>query len=327
MCIRILYTEFCRLAIFFGGKIAAIVLQSCAGRVIIIKVQSNYAEAELFESDFDAKYFDAASTLDCGQTFRFEASRGGYIVYSGGRACRLWRRGERTVLRCEEADGAYFAHYFDLARDYAEICGRALSCGIPFVAEAARAGRGIRILNQDAEETIFSFLLSQNNNIPRIRMLIGRICAALGEERSFEGERYFAFPRAEKLAQKGEDFYFSLGCGYRAKYIAAAARILAAESAEGYAALPTEQLREKLLSLPGVGPKVADCVLLFAYHRTESFPVDTWIEKVYREELGGTLKDRKKIAAYFAGLFGEAGGYIQQYIFRYERERRTKWQG
>ena len=180
-------------------------------------------------------------------------------------------------------------------------------------------------MNQDPEETIFSFLLSQNNNIPRIRMLISRICGALGEECSFEGERYFAFPSARKLAERGEDFYASLGCGYRAKYIAGTARILAEDSAAGYAALSTEKLREKLLALPGVGPKVADCIALFAYHRAEAFPVDTWIERIYREELGGTLVGREKIAAYFAALFGDAGGYIQQYIFRYERERRSKW--
>ena len=282
----------------------------------------------MFESDFDAKYFDPAATLDCGQTFRYFAEAdGGYFVLSGGRACRLFCRGGRTVLRCGEEDAEYFYHYFDLARDYAPVCGRALSCGIPFIAEAARAGRGIRILNQDPEETIFSFLLSQNNNIPRIRMLISRICQALGEERSFEGERYFTFPSAKRMAERGEDFYYSLGCGYRAKYIAGTARVLAEESAAEYAALSTDKLREKLLSLPGVGPKVADCVALFAYRRTEAFPVDTWVEKFYRQVLGGTLKDRKKIAAYFAGLFGEAGGYIQQYIFRYERERRAKWEG
>lgn len=281
----------------------------------------------MFESDFDANYFDPSATLDCGQTFRYSAEEnGGFFILSGGRACRLYRRGGRTALQCAAEDEDYFLRYFDLARDYAPIYARARSCGVPFVAAAAEAGRGIRILNQDPEETIFSFLLSQNNHIPRIRMLISRICAALGEERFFGGERYYTFPSAKKLAEKGEEFYFALGCGYRAKYIAGTARVLSEESAAEYAALSTEKLREKLLSLPGVGPKVADCVALFAYHRTEAFPVDTWIEKVYREELGGTLKDRKKIAAYFAGLFGDAGGYIQQYIFRYERERRKQWQ-
>lgn len=277
----------------------------------------------MVEREFSGEYFDPASTLGCGQMFRFRPEEGGYTVFSGGRACRLFRRGAAAVLRCAEKDAAYFIGYFDLARDYAPIVSRALACGIPFVAEAASAGQGIRILNQDPEETVFSFLLSQNNHIPRIRMLIERICAALGEERSFEGERYFAFPSAKKLAEQGEAFYASLGCGYRAKYVAGTAQILAAESAAEYAALSTEKLRGKLLSLPGVGPKVADCIALFAYHRTESFPVDTWIEKVYREELGGRLKDRKKIAAYFAGLFGDAGGYIQQYLFWYERERRN----
>ena len=271
------------------------------------------------------EYFDPAATLGSGQMFRYRAKEGGFLVLSGSRACRVFCRGTNVLFRCREEDAEYFYKYFDLSRDYAPIVLRAATCGIPFVAEAAQAGRGIRILNQDPEETIFSFLLSQNNNIPRIRMLISRICGALGEECSFEGERYFAFPSARKLAERGEDFYASLGCGYRAKYIAGTARILAEDSAAGYAALSTEKLREKLLALPGVGPKVADCIALFAYHRAEAFPVDTWIEKIYREELGGTLVGREKIAAYFAALFGDAGGYIQQYIFRYERERRSKW--
>lgn len=275
------------------------------------------------ESEFDAKYFDPASTLSCGQIFRWEEAEGGWLVFSGARACRLFCRGGKIVLRCEGADAAYFYNFFDLGRDYAPIEARACACGIPAVAQAAAAGRGIRILNQDPEEVVFSFLLSQNNHIPRIRMLIGRICAALGEERRFGGESYHTFPRAEVLAAWGEDFYAALGCGYRAKYIAGAARILARENAEDYRDLSTPQLREKLLKLPGVGPKVADCIALFGYHRAEAFPVDTWVEKAYRELFGGTLKDRTKIAAYFADLFGEYGGYIQQYLFYFERERRN----
>lgn len=278
------------------------------------------------EREYPTEYFDPAATLDCGQTFRFAASGEGWRVLSGGRACRVFRRGDKVVVRSAEQDAGYFYNYFDLARDYAPVCARAEECGIPFVAQAAQAGKGIRILNQGAEETIFSFLLSQNNNIPRIRMLISRLCEALGEAGEFEGEPYRAFPSACRLAEEDESFYRSLGCGYRAKYIAGTARILAQESAAEYASLSDAQLHRQLLGLPGVGPKVADCIALFAYHRTAAFPVDTWIERVYREELGGTLTDREKIAAYFTDLFGEAGGYIQQYIFRYERERRQAWE-
>lgn len=280
----------------------------------------------MIEREFDGEFFDPASTLGCGQVFRYVEEKGGYLVFAGMRACRLYSRGGKTVIRCEADDAEYFERYFDLGRNYADVYGRAAASGIPFVAAAANAGRGIRILNQEPEETIFSFLLSQNNHIPRIRMLVSRLCGALGEERSFGGERYFTFPSAEKLAGKGEAFYRSLGCGYRARYIAETAQILASESAAAYAALSDGELRARLTALPGVGPKVADCVALFAYHRTGAFPVDTWIERVYREELGGTLTNRNKIAAYFAGMFGEAGGYIQQYLFWYERERRKGWQ-
>ena len=280
----------------------------------------------MIEREFDGEYFSPASTLGCGQVFRYREGKEGYLVAAGSRACRLFSRDGRTVIRCAEGDEEYFYRYFDLGRDYETVYKRASGCGIPFVAAAASPGKGIRILNQEAEETIFSFLLSQNNHIPRIRMLLLRICERFGEERALDGEKYRTFPRAERLAEEGEEFYRKLGCGYRAKYIAETARILAKENAAEYGSLTTEKLRAKLETLPGVGPKVADCIALFAYHRTESFPVDTWIERVYREELGGQLTNRSKIAAYFAGLFGEAGGYIQQYLFWYERERRKGWQ-
>ena len=135
------------------------------------------------------------------------------------------------------------------------------------------------------------------------------------------GERYRAFPTAEKLAERDEAFYLSAGAGYRAKYMEETARRVAKAGVSPFAKLRGGELRRALMRFPGVGPKVADCVALFGFHDSGAFPVDTWIEKVYREDFGGKEKDREKIAAYFAERFGENGGYIQQYLFYYKRGR------
>lgn len=176
-----------------------------------------------------------------------------------------------------------------------------------------QAGRG---------RDVFSFIISQNNRIPRIQGIIERIAESLGEEREFLGERYFTFPNAARLAQKDESFYAALGAGYRAKYIAQTAERIAKEGLSPLAPLKGAKLRAKLAEYAGVGPKVADCIALFGFADTAAFPVDTWIEKAYREDMGGTLKKREEISAYFSEKFGEYGGFMQQYLFYYKRGRR-----
>ncbi len=268
-----------------------------------------------------SEYFDPAQTLCCGQVFRFRPCGGGFTVYAKDRACRLFKEGGFVHIVCGDEDAGFFENYFDLSRDYEKIVREAKNAGVTVLSAAAECGKGIRILNQDPEEALFSFILSQNNRIPRIRAIIERLCDALGEERMFMGERYRAFPTAEKLAERDEAFYLSAGAGYRAKYMAETARRVAREGVAALAKLRGGELRRALMRFPGVGPKVADCVALFGFHDSGAFPVDTWIEKVYREDFGGKEKDREKIAAYFADRFGENGGYIQQYLFYYKRGR------
>lgn len=168
---------------------------------------------------YEREYFEPQSTLGCGQTFRFRPWREGYFVCAADRACYVYARGNETFVECEDADRDYFHHYFDLSRDYGEICRRAESYGIETVCAAYRKGRGLRILNQDEEETTFSFLVSQNNHIPRIKGILERIAERAGEEKIFLGERFFTFPKASVLAEKDERFFADLGAGYRAKYL------------------------------------------------------------------------------------------------------------
>lgn len=259
---------------------------------------------------FSSEYFDAESSLSCGQTFRFERQEDGYFVCSGNKACLLRTSDGETVLTAEESDLAYFNRYFDTERDYSRIYRTAVQCG-GVLSRAAEYGKGIRIFNQQPFETLVCFLLSQNNHIPRIRATVHKLCEALGEKRTFFGREYYSFPTPQAMAMFGEDFYRAVGAGYRARYLRETAKAVASGRAlDGTC---------DLTAFFGVGRKVADCVSLFAFHRTDRFPVDTWLEKVYREDFGGTEKDRNKIASCFEAQFGDFSGYFQQYLFYYKR--------
>ena len=143
--------------------------------------------------DYDARYFSPKDVLECGQIFRFEEFERGYKVFSADRACYVYTEGKKTFIECD--DGDYFYNFFDLGRDYAAINESAKAFGVPLLARGAELGAGIRLLNQDAEEMIFSFIVSQNNNIPRIKGIIGRMCEKLGQEREFMGQIYHTFPK------------------------------------------------------------------------------------------------------------------------------------
>lgn len=264
------------------------------------------------------EYFDIEATLECGQLFRFRPYEKGYLVFSGDKCCYAYADGENIVV--ETDDGDYFYNYFDLGKDYGEYVRSAEKENTEILTTAARLGKGVRILRQDKEEALFSFIISQNNHIPRIKGIIERLSSALGEKKEFNGVAYGAFPRAAAFAGRDKAFYAEKGLGYRDEYMVGVSRAIV----DGYSLsdaekLSTAELKTNLLTLKGVGPKVADCVSLFGFHRFDSFPVDTWIDRVYRENFGGTESDRNKITAYFVNRFGENSGIFQQYLFYYKR--------
>lgn len=268
--------------------------------------------------DFDSQYFNPKDVLECGQVFRFEPYGKGYKAFTTDKACYVYTDGSRTVIESDYPD--YFYRYFDLGRDYAAVIEEIKKFNVPVITRSCELGKGLRLLNQNAEETIFSFILSQNNNIPRIKGIIRRICETVGEKRQFMGEDYYTFPTAARLAERDAEFYKALGAGYRDQFIVQTAKRIAAEGIDELYTLNSADLKTRLLSYHGIGPKVADCVCLFGFGKAASFPVDTWIEKIYREDFGGTLKDRNKINAYFTSLFGEYSGYVQQYLFYCKRQ-------
>ena len=271
---------------------------------------------------FKSEYFNVTDTLLCGQLFRYFPVNGrenAYFVNSADKRCLIYEDGENTVIECENADRAYFENYFDLTRDYGAIVAAGAAQG-GVLQTAAKLGKGIRILNQDRAEALFSFIVSQNNNIPRIKGIIERLCAGAGKKRTFYGEEYYTFPLFSELAAKSLGFFKEIGLGYRAEYIKRLADgFNETFNEKEFSALTTKDLKTRLTAIYGVGPKVADCVSLFGFHRADSFPVDTWIEKVYRENFGGTLTDRSKISDEFTTKFGENAGYFQQYLFYYKR--------
>ena len=267
-----------------------------------------------------SEFFNVKDTLECGQIFRFAPFKDGYRVYSVDKCAFIKNVGDTAVIECKEKDEEYFTRYFDVKKDYSAIERFAESQSEEVIRRAARLGKGIRILRQDTTETLFSFIISQNNNIARIKGIIERLCAALGEKREFSGEEYHAFPSVSAMAGAPLEFYKDIGLGYRAPYIKRLAEDIGKGlDIFGFNALPVADLKKRLISIYGVGPKVADCTIFFGFGRTDAFPVDTWIEKVYREDFSGNLKERDKIAEYFVDRFGENSGYIQQYLFYYKR--------
>lgn len=275
--------------------------------------------------EYSDKYFNVKDTLFCGQIFRFRPYEKGYIVYSEDKACYVYNENGLAIVECNDSDEEYFYNFFDLKRDYEKIVEKAKSIPVEILIKSASIGQGVRILNQTPIETLYSFIISQNNNISRIKNIIEKLCVSFGEMREFMGEIYYSFPSSKSLKNATVEQLKGVGLGYRATYIKRLSEeINCGLDVEAFSELNTNDLRLRLTKIYGVGNKVADCVLLFGFHRSDSFPVDTWIEKVYRENFNGKLTDRNKISRYFLELFKDYSGYFQQYLFYYKRSIENK---
>jgi N-glycosylase/DNA lyase len=181
-----------------------------------------------------------------------------------------------------------------------------------FLNRACDYGRGIRMLRQDPWEMLITFILSQRKNIPAIRHCVEALCSCYGEPIGSAGEPLFAFPSAERLAAQDERCLLDCSLGYRAKYVSAAARLVASGALDlsALAALSDDALMDALLAVPGVGEKVANCVLLFGYHRLGRFPRDVWINRIVENEYDGEFPLER-----YPGI----AGALQQYMFYYAR--------
>ncbi|NLG92068.1 MAG: DNA-3-methyladenine glycosylase 2 family protein [Clostridiales bacterium] len=258
------------------------------------------AEGERMQKNLD---FDLEQTLECGQCFRWERQPDG--SYTGVASGHILNISEENIPQI--AQDEFWGNYFDLKRDYAKIRAD-LSAADRTLAQAAQFAPGMRILNQEPWEALCSFILSQNNNIPRIRGIVKRLCEQFGEPL---GDGFYTFPSPERLAALEPEDLCEIRCGFRAKYVVDAARKVAFGLVD-LERLKTAELsaaREQLMQIHGVGPKVADCTLLYGLHRLEAFPMDVWMKRAMQTLFPGRSPE----------AFGRYAGIAQQYIFHYSR--------
>ena len=272
-----------------------------------------YKEFEDYIEVLDTADFNVKETLECGQVFRYKVQDFGYTVYSLAHKADIYC--QNNSIKIFTKDKKYFINYFDFCTNYDKI--KSSLSTYPILKSAIDFGSGIRILRSDPLEMLISFIISQNNNIPRIRGIIEKICESYGENMG----DYYAFPTLERLKQIPLEFFTNIKCGYRDKYLFdTISKINELVNLDDLYNMSTEQARIELCKFKGVGRKVADCILLFGFHKTDVFPVDTWVLQAYNRIYKSDCKDAIKVSKYFSEMFGELSGYAQQYLFYQIRE-------
>lgn len=274
--------------------------------------------------------FELKDIFDCGQCFRWnEQEDGSYTGTFGNNVINVKKENEEITFEgiCEKDIKETIENYFDLNRNYEEIKEQ-LSKIDENMKTSIEYGQGIRILNQDLWETIISFIISANNNIPRIKGIIERLSQKYGNEIEFNGEKYYTFPTPEQLKGVNVEEYRKLGLGFRDIRLYETTKMILEKQVdlEKMRQNPnTVEVREELLKLSGVGPKVADCILLFSdLKRFEVFPIDVWVRRVmndlYIKQEDETKVSKKQIEKIAQEKFGNLAGLAQQYLFYWRRE-------
>lgn len=252
--------------------------------------------------------FNIAQIADSGQCFRiFEQSPGVWEVIAFGKRLKIYLEDDNThIFECEANEyNELWSNYFDMQRDYGKIKAKIRTFDDVYLTNAVNFGYGIRILNQDLWEVIVSFIISQQNNIPRIRGIIERLCKPYGTR----------FPTPQELAALSENELTKIGLGYRARYV----RNIAIAAIEGRLNLDKLQKMsyndavDYLKRFDGIGDKVANCIALFGLRKLEAFPIDVWIKRILQRQYGSIFDTTR---------FSEYAGLVQQYMFYYERSRR-----
>lgn len=265
--------------------------------------------------------FDLGQTLECGQCFHFhKLADNEYVLSAAGRLLHVQQRGD-SVTFFETSRSEYediWKRYFDLERDYGAIKTFLLEKDGK-LSEAVNRMQGVRILNQDFFETLISFIISQNKQIPHIKQIVSMLSKQFGR---YLGEAggipMYSFPDSRTLLCATEEELRALKTGFRAPYICdAVRRVCSGEiSEEKLKNLSLEECRAQLMQIKGVGTKVANCVMLFGLGRREAFPVDVWIKRIMEAlYFGGQPVANAKIEQFAAEQFGTYGGYAQQYLF------------
>ena len=266
--------------------------------------------------------FDLRLSMGCGQVFGWEWDGDWCMGVMGGRAVALRQEEGRVRYIAETGtDRERIASYLGLDENYRHII-RSISVDA-LMKKAIASARGLRILKQEPWPYLGSYILSSNNRVERIQALVRQISMKMGEERSVRGRLVHSFPAPEVLGACREKSIRACGAGFRSPYLNRSARMVATGEVNlgGLAGLSYEEAKETLKSLPGVGDKVADCVMLFAFSFYEAFPVDVWIKRaVERVYFGSRDVKVREIHEFARSHFGPYAGYAQEYIYHYARQ-------
>ncbi len=277
------------------------------------------------------KSFELKDIFECGQCFRWNLQEdGSYTGVIKDAIINVKKENEDIIFigKCKGDIKDLIEHYFDLNTNYEEIKIR-LSNIDEYLKTSIEYGEGIRILNQDLWETIISFIISANNNIPRIKGIIERLSQKYGDEIEWNGQKYYTFPSCEELKDVTVQDYRNLGLGFRDIRLYETTQMILNKEVdlEKLKKNPnTQEVRNELLKLSGVGPKVADCILLFSeLKRFDVFPIDVWVRRVmndlYIKEPDETKVSKVKIEKLAEEKFGKFKGLAQQYLFYWRREK------
>lgn len=276
--------------------------------------------------------FNLKYTLECGQCFRWnkiyeDDKKVTYVGVIKDRVIKITEENDKLYVLSSNMDKLeeVINNYFDLDTNYQEI-ERQISNIDKNVKTAVKNSTGIRILSQDFFEMVILYIISANNNIPRISKSINEICKRYGKEIIFENNKYYLFPNLEDLLNVTEEEFKSCGVGFRARYLKNTIKNIYENKIdfEYMMKLDTITAKQELMKMQGIGPKVADCILLFSLSRKEVFPIDVWVErvmsKIYFKDLKGKVS-KKYIINYSNNNFKEYAGIVQQHLFFNIREK------
>lgn len=274
--------------------------------------------------------FNTRHIFECGQCFRWDEEEDkSYTGIVGKNVINVKQVENKVIFSSYGVDNLeeLVKNYFDLDRNYEEI-KVTLSNIDEHLAKSIEYGSGIRILNQDLWETIISFIISANNNIPRIKGIINRLSQKYGEKIEWRSKEYYTFPTVEELAKASVEDLRSLGLGFRDIRVYETTHKILSKEVDLKALhneQDTEKVRNILLTLSGVGPKVADCILLFSsLKRFDVFPIDVWVRRVmnelYIKKEDETKVNKKEIEKLAKEKYGNLEGIAQQYLFFWKRD-------
>jgi N-glycosylase/DNA lyase len=280
--------------------------------------------------------FDLDFSLCCGQVFRWTKTGDWWFSVVDDKPFKIRQCG--CELEFEGVDQDFVWEYFGL-NDKLDQISKSISKD-QIIEKALHRFEGLRIIRQNPWECLITYICATNKNIPAIQDMLQKMSKKFGEKVCFQGQELYSFPKAEKLAQASIVDLQSCSLGYRAKYVKKTAqKILQSPcSLEEFKVLPYEESKKALLDFCGVGPKVADCVLLFSLDKTEAFPVDVWVKRIMLKYYGGCLPKKmvEKMSSHESltpseyrclngfgrEYFGKYAGYAQEYLFHYERTLR-----